>query len=341
MYFRSGFNLHKQSLTRLQELCEGGLLHLYVTDIVKEECRSHLREAIAEALAGLKKFQRQGVVLERVQSQTLAPLFARPSEEEIQQQAWEQFEEYLSACNAAEISCSKVDPSSVFELYFSQCAPFGPGKKKSEFPDAFSLKALALAVGEDKCYVVTGDKDAEGIGDKNLLLVEELDRFLDLYTRSEEARAQRLAQALDAAQEQLASEIRDALEDFGGYSDLEPEAEVVEFVVDDVNILEILIVRIGETSAELSVNAEIGYTATLTEPDYDTATYDREDGMYIFHNEPHVYTGSEIETEKLRVTVDFSEIEESIHIEGFFGAEIEGKDWGFPVRISRDGWPYK
>lgn len=119
---------------------------------------------------------------------------------------------------------------------------------------------------------------------------------------------------------------------------LETESEVIEFNVNKVAILDILIVGIGTTSAELSISAEIEYTATLTEPDYDTATYDREDDFYIFHNDPYVYSGTETETEKVSVTVDFTETDETIEIEGFSGASIEGKDWGFPVRISRDGW---
>jgi hypothetical protein len=150
-----------------------------------------------------------------------------------------------------------------------------------------------------------------------------------------------LAFALESSRDQLAAEIKESLEDFGAYSDLELEAEVIDFNVDKVAILDILIVRIGTTSADLSINTEIEYTATLTEPDYETATYDREDDFYIFHNDPHVYSGTETETEKVGVTVEFSETGDSIEIEGFSGASIEGKDWGFPVRISRDGWPYK
>lgn len=340
VYFRSGFNLHKKSLTRLRDLCRKGFLNLYITDIVKSECRAHLRDAIAGALNELKRFQRQGVVLQRVESSTLSPLFQPLSEDEIQQQAWQQFQNYLSACNATEISCKNVDPCAVFDLYFSRSAPFGTGKKKSEFPDAFSFRALSQAVGDEKCYLITGDKDAKGIEEENLFFVDELDKFLDLYTRAE-SRADLLALSLKSAKQQLAKDIKDSLEDFGAYSDLEPEAEVVEFTVNKVTILDILIVNIGDTAADISVYTEIEYTATLTEPDYDTATYDREDDFYIFHNDPHVYSGTETDTEKVGVTVDFTETEDSIEIEGFSGASIEGKEWGFPVRISRDGWPYK
>lgn len=340
VWFRSGFNLHKRSLTRLRELCEKGFLNLYITDIVKRECHAHLRDAIADALAGLKRFQRQGVVLQRVESPVLSPLFRSLDEEEIQQQARQQFQDYLTACNVAEVCCSNVDSGAIFELYFSRSAPFGPGKKKSEFPDAFSFRALSQAVQAEKCYLVSGDKDAMGIREDNLIVVDGLDKFLDLYTRTE-ARADLLAFSIDSAKQQLTKDIKESLEDFGAYSDLEPEAEVEEFAVNNVNILEILIVNIGDTRADLSVSAEIEYTATLTEPDYDTATYDREDDFYIFHNDPHVYSGTETETEKVNVTVDFTETENSIEIEGFSGASIEGKEWGFPVRISRDGWPYK
>lgn len=341
VYFASGFNLRKKTLMRLKELCQEKSVKLYVTDIVKSECRSHLREAVKKATDGVRAFQRHGVILKNVNSDNLTPLFAELEEDSIQQQAWSQFEDYLASCEVVEVSCRDVNPEEIFDRYFRAAPPFGTGKKKSEFPDAFSFASIAQAVGDDKCYLVTGDSDGKDLEDQRLILINGLEKFLDLFNRAEEALTEQLSEALSNAKNQLEREIKEALEFDGAYSDAEPDAEVTEFSVENVEVEEIFILKVRPREADLSVWATVEYSATLQKPAYDTATYDREDDFYIFHEDPHVYDGSDRDTFKINVAVNFDEVQGKVEIDGFSQIALEGNNMGFPVSITQDDYPYK
>jgi len=341
VYFASGFNLSKTSLARLTELCQEDLVKLYVTNIVKSECRAHLREAVKKATNGLRAFQRHGVILRNISSGGLPPLFANLEEDSIQQQAWSQFEDYLTSCKAIEVSCKDVNPEEIFDRYFRGSSPFGTGKKKSEFPDAFSFSSVAQTVGDDKCYLVTGDSDGKDLEDQRLIQIDSLEKFLDLFNRAEEALTEQLVEALSNSTNQLEQEVKEALACHGAYSDAEPDAEVTEFSVDNVKVEEVLILKVRPRVADLSVWATVEYSATLQEPAYDTATYDREDDFYIFHDDPHVYDGSDSDTFKINVTVNFDEVQGTVEIDGFSQIALEGNSMGFPVSITRDDYPYK
>ena len=67
----------------------------------------------------------------------------------------------------------KVDAATVFQKYFQKKPPFGPGKKKEEFPDAFVLTSIEdwCSWKNQKIYVVSTDGDMQsGCGDNGHLL---------------------------------------------------------------------------------------------------------------------------------------------------------------------------
>lgn len=168
-----------------------------------------------------------------------------------------------------------------------------------------------------------------------------MEKFLDLFNRAEEALTEQLSEALSNAKNQLEREIKEALEFDGAYSDAEPDAEVTEFSVENVEVEEIFILKVRPREADLSVWATVEYSATLQKPAYDTATYDREDDFYIFHEDPHVYDGSDRDTFKINVAVNFDEVQGKVEIDGFSQIALEGNNMGFPVSITQDDYPYK
>ena len=71
----------------------------------------------------------------------------------------------------------------VFAAYFGQKPPFGRGKKKSEFPDAFAVAALGAWCSKEssELYIVSGDADMRGACNENgpLHSMPRLVNFLD------------------------------------------------------------------------------------------------------------------------------------------------------------------
>ena len=169
VFKKYAFNLETKSLKTLQFLCSKGSRKLFLSDIVISECESHLKESVGKALNGIKEFKRHGSILRNIEDKDVKSLFCDLDNKSILANASNKFLCFIKSCNAEVISCESVSPKEVFSLYFKQKKPFGSGKKKSEFPDAFSLKALENRISTEKIYVISGDKDSERYESESLI----------------------------------------------------------------------------------------------------------------------------------------------------------------------------
>lgn len=186
IFCKEGFNFAGHKLAKMCELASYGQINLLLTDISLRETNNHFSGFIEE-------IERSHSTLKRkVASLACLPEFIGGStvntdDKEIAQclqEAKNFFESFVNAIGADVISVSQVDSVKVFDLYFSSQPPFGTGKKKNEFPDAFSLLSLEEWCNQqnEKVYVVSSDKDMElyCANSNNLFYLSDLSHFLDL-----------------------------------------------------------------------------------------------------------------------------------------------------------------
>ena len=185
-----------------------------------------------------------------------------------------------------------ADPVSVgpvFEKYFAEEPPFGPGdNKKVEFPDAFTIQSLAEWTEENGQYlfVVSGDelfrKGCESC-DKlypKKTLVEVLnhvasdDEKLAAFIRSETAKRA----------DEIATEAKRQFEDyFFWVEDEDGDAEVSVTNLEPSGDPEIIEIKSGEAVVQMAFHANS--QAHLSYSDSSTGIWDSEDGRMMFMEE--------------------------------------------------------
>jgi len=345
------FNYKSQVFQTLIKLVEEEKIKLLLTSITLREIRAHITEgaelvskAIEQAVNDLRKkrFKPQGDV-KRIKIaansdslckfkkavQDLAPNF-----EQINQELLDQLEAFLLKIEYEMIEVDRVSVVEIFEKYFSGSPPFGVGKKKFEFPDAFVLLALQQEAENRNriIYLVSGDSDWKDFSSltEDLSLVEKLDELLEVIIRETDSDEVDVCYALFVGKE---TEIKEYIEskfsnldfsiDLSGSSLIEFGSEEVEVKVNSVDIINSSLVNIDDSDADqpsviFEVMAEIKYDANVSYESLEYAIYDREDDRY--YGEETINT---VFTESIMLSVEVTLILSRDKDYSLFDAEIE------------------
>jgi len=200
-----------------------------------------------------------------------------------------------------------ADPDRVFDLYFSKAAPFGEGKKKAEFPDAFVLSTLsAWGEKEEQTILIASDDGDFKNGVDHFPSLKHAGRLEQLLAFVAEE-ADQFATAADAALNTLQGRIEEQLLDRFeglGFFVADQDGDVAEVrpttVSYQANLLYVEDTGDGVGEAAFAVVGTIVYEADLSYDDMDSAIYDHEEHQYLV----------------------FGTIEESVTREEVFQAEL-------------------
>jgi hypothetical protein len=150
--------------------------------------------------------------------------------------------------------------SEIFDDYFAGTPPFGEGKKKSEFPDAFVLASLLswLRPGRPKMYIVGKDPDLLKFcsGRSDLIQLDSVAQLLSLALASSELLAR-----LDAhvrANSRMLEKLREQL---NAYRASRSDIDVDHIEFEDLEIDSVLLVDETEEGNEFVL--EIGVVAQV------------------------------------------------------------------------------
>jgi hypothetical protein len=308
------FNYKSKVLQTLIELVQQEKIRLLLTSVTLYEIKAHITEgaeltskAIDQAVNDLnkKRFKPQGdtkrvkisansdLLYEFKKSvQALAPNF-----DQINQELLGQLEGFLQETDFEIIEVDQVSIVEIFENYFSGFPPFGEGKKKYEFPDAFALLALQKEAENRNriIYVVSGDSDWEKFcsSSDDLSLIGKLDELLETIIRETDSDEVDVCYELYSDKE---DEIKRYIEDnfsnldfsidLSGTSLIEWGSEEIEIEVSSVNLTDSSLVYIDDSDADhpsvvFELEAEVSYAAKVSYESLEYAIYDREDDVYF------------------------------------------------------------
>ncbi len=128
------------------------------TDVTYREIEAHLSEQATKIAAALKELRR----LARVVPADKIPFALNEEwpEESIRKALSDQLEGFFTETKGTKLSLQEVDLAEVVDAYFRGTPPFGPGRKRDEFPDAIALAAIRkhVAMTNDTFMIVTADK---------------------------------------------------------------------------------------------------------------------------------------------------------------------------------------
>ena len=175
-----------QALARLN----GRGFHFVLANTVGEEVIGHLKTAALQAFRSARKGIGQALRVFETKEPTRDQLLEKITGGRTPEQAAkEHFDLYVveAGCEILE-DADLVNTEKLFEDYFAERAPFAPGKKKTEFPDALALNALERTAVDRKTGILVVAKDN---GWKNfcrnstqLYLVPDLERALALVANA-------------------------------------------------------------------------------------------------------------------------------------------------------------
>lgn len=347
VFIGKNYRYQHPSFVALKDAVLAGRANLLITDVTIEEVKAHIEEDIGKASQALKKIRGVAKILRNIPGIDSSAIFTDIDHASIREQLIKQFEQFLKEAKTITVPVSEADTRFVFDCYFKSAAPFGEGKKKGEFPDAFMLSALnEWAVSEQEgVHVVSQDSDMPGIEAHfpHLSPVGSLEEFLAKVTSYFEELAPLAQQLL----EDNLNEISDMLEErfrWLGFILADQDGDVNETRVTEVGDISAYLISLTPGSngkpaeARFELTATIEYEADVTYDNLETASYDSEDKVLIpWETVERTVEGSEIVQADLRFTFDATEPH---------NAEIEDIDLHTPKDVSvtteeDDGWPYK
>lgn len=318
-FVKSNYNFESISFLSLKELCQKEELRYLMTSVVEREVENKIALSIKEALGSLQSFKRKAHILSTIADPSLSSLFTDVREEDVYGKANEVFHSFNAECKYEYVEADQIDPEKLLALYFEKKAPFGDGKKKSEFPDAISLLSLETYLEDnEKLYVISDDKDLKTYceGSERLITVDSLEKLLDIYNLHTNARTEKIKQFIESKTDEIKAQVSEYVSGSDVYnSSTWEDAEVDSFSVSEVGDFEINVVHVSDEECQLTLDLTIELDVTVTGPDFSNGVYDKEDG--------HFYSFGSTTREEV-IPFDFT-CELNLSYE-FVGGELEDVD---------------
>lgn len=311
-FVKAGLDFRSRSIKSFSDACEGGELIHIMTTVVENEVRDKIKDHIKEALGKFQEFKRKAKILEGSTDPIISGLFAQFDSENIENQALTVFREFMTRSGTTTINLSHVDSEEVFRRYFNQEAPFQAGKKKDEFPDAFTLLAIEGSLGEQECcYIVSEDGDLKAFCDGNnrLIQIDSISKLLDLFNSHDDERTKFVKEYFSSQHQAIYKAISDQIEstEFNNVSSWEG-SEVVDHDVLDIDHFEIDIIDIDDEQCYATLDTRVHYHVVVEGPDFNNASYDRESGrVYTFDDVTRIEKGALDVTAEIELNFDIKD----------------------------------
>lgn len=343
-FVKSGLHFDGAAFKSFKKYCEANeLLHISTT-VVKREVSSKIQASVKEAFGSIQTFRRKVRLLASLDDEKIKGLFEEISEKDIYRKAIDVFGEFMNGCSTEIVEANDVNAEELLSLYFDKKPPFGDGKKKSEFPDAISLLSLKSYLDDDeKIYVISEDNDLKSYCalDPQLIPVDTLDKLLDIYTTHTNIRHEQVKQYFVTNEAAIKTQIVNFLEGCDVWNSSTWEDAEVDggLTVTHIGDIEPSVIFLDDEESQITFDIDVEFEVTVTGPDFNNATYDREDDrMFIFGSTTRESTISMTYTVEVFLHYDF--IDGAIENAEDDGLYIAGAASGIEVEVeeNEDDW---
>jgi len=268
VFVDTGFCLNSKAFQALKDYCTSGRLKLVMSDITVREIRANIRKYVAAEVLLQRQFCNKADVLYNSAIPSVKASMVKFDEKAIADDLCNQFDHFLTECNAEILDSTSLSAGDVLDKYFAEEPPFGKKEeKKHEFPDAFAIQALSewaenhdiemFAVSEDKLFFEACEKA------QNLIPKKTLAEVLDHVASDDNALADFLRAQTMARIDEIAEQVTEEFEDQNFWVEDEDGDATVE-VTDIVPTGDPEIIEIDEEEAALQYTSDVKYTAHLS-----------------------------------------------------------------------------
>jgi hypothetical protein len=256
----NAYDFQNKHFRQVRALAESEEVCLLMPEIARREIERHIAAKSKEAYAALEKFRRQGFH-KNLRVPPFDAIAKGTTEEAIRTELMAHFNEFCKEANVTHLPAKGLDLSAVLDDYFNQRPPFGEGKKKCEFPDAFTAKILTAWCEEQsrKVIVVSGDEDWATIVHPTLEILDNITKFLDGFP--DPIIANQVRDALKTSSYFIKA-VKKAFESTD-FFDREYDAEVKDLEASEVEVGNIYVIDISDGMATVEADVYISYSAQV------------------------------------------------------------------------------
>ncbi|WP_264846136.1 PIN domain-containing protein [Capnocytophaga catalasegens] len=283
--------LHGTKIKSLLSLSSKGIIEIYITAITYNELESKFVEHLDKAASNHQKFIKawENCILKN--SKAFDVFFKEINETSIKDEFTNNFKELINKDIIKLIPYKVIDIEPVFDCYFNSLPPFGEGKKKSEFPDAFSLELIKdfLSQNNSSAFMFSIDNDFIKCPLSNLTIRSDYDQYLDdKYKDLDKAKSDitklLFSQNYNFLKQELIDWFKSNIDDISLYFDAVNWKEIYDLHISEVNVgdLEYKIVDIKEDYVIVEVTGDVDIEVSVLTDDEDTMYYDSDDKSYHY-----------------------------------------------------------
>lgn len=279
---------------------------LYMTDITYREILNRFHKNLIKTKEEITK--PVGLVVDKAKLlrnfPAMSPFFELPAidTDTLFTEFKTNFDLWIKKNNVTIIPTNHLTIKDVFDDYFNNNPPFKEGKKKHEFPDAFTLKAIVefFKKRKEKTYLISSDKDILEYKEKTTIPIHTKDtaELFDLIIQKASEKMEKKARELVKSEfegkktellEEIKGEVFKAIENEINnkfhYRDLEIDG------MEDLKIINLEYIKssipyldIDKLEAGIECEVSFKFDASYYADDYSEGVYDKEDDKWYFVN---------------------------------------------------------
>jgi hypothetical protein len=344
VFIQENFQFKSDKFDKLKHdsICEK--VRVFTHEIIINELRSNISSEIDSAISNLKIARKGGKIFWNLPEEKVNFIFEKQDPEYYKQKLFDLMDDYFKASKTSYIPNS-YDVEKIFKNYFEKKPPFGEGKKKSEFPDAFVLSALEnwCKINDEKMYVVSLDKDwKESIKEfENLYCLESLNEFIQLSTLHYDTIAEISKEVFDENVHLIEDRLENIFLDLPFFIE-EIDGDVTSVEIKTIEILDDFLLstksdnNLQKYSSKFELSAKVNFSTEVHYGDESTALYDSEENRLMIWEYIDKLIESEVE---ITVEVQLSFDKDNILIDVDNIQITDPKDiW---VSVYDDKYPFK
>ena len=271
------YNLNSASFKAFRSLVKTLDIKLLIPDPTAREIRRHIRERSQTAVKSIEDAARRAPFLRQLDNWPLNGTNKNVLANKLESQVEKEMSDFFANFDIFELDYAGIDIHEIMNWYDWKQAPFS-NRKKSEFPDAFSIATINQyhkASGDNIAIIsLDGDFKKACESHKHLLYYPSLTAYAEAIHQENE-KIDKIHQILSDDDSIVRNSISEEFPNLSFLIEANWEGEAEDIELSDFNQLEYHVVGVGYHAYIISFNAEISFSAYVSYWDLETAVYDK------------------------------------------------------------------
>ncbi len=285
VFITNNFHYGNRRLSSLVSLANAGDIQVFLTSVTVQEIDANLKKLVLEAHR-----PRPDKILANSRIPAVEALFIQVPKDDVLSELRTQFERFLTDVGAEVLDVDGASLEPVLDNYFGRQAPFGSGKNKAEFPDAFAIDTLRRWCTDNDADMAVVSADAgfraACVRGGCLRSYEKIEQYLDAVVGHSDALRAFIAEMIESQSAALSTEFERAFSSMGfslvDQVDGDVEyAELLTYCLQD----EVEILSLSATGASVEMAVELEFRADLLYCEEGTGFYDPDEGRLLHADE--------------------------------------------------------